>query len=117
MTDTDSILEQHARMSECAIISGEPAKAHAAIERAFATLDEVANDRLSDSDEIRVITSQRVTTVLANAGIETIGDLRSLSFDELAGIQHSGPGTAKQLQNTLASHGMHLRPIAEGVAA
>lgn len=117
MTDTDSILEQHARMSECAIISGEPAKAHAAVERCFATLDEVANARLSDDDEIRVIASQRVTTIFANAGIETIGDLRELSFDEVAAIPQSGPSTAKQLQDTLASHGMHLRPTAEGVAA
>jgi DNA-directed RNA polymerase alpha subunit len=113
----DLVIEQHARMAECAIITGEPAKAHAAIDRAFGAMAEAESYQLADDDGIDMIASQRVTTILENAGVRTIGDLCRLTLDEVAGIRQSGPTIARKLQETLASQGLHLRTSAKGVAA
>ncbi|WDQ16389.1 hypothetical protein [Rhodopirellula sp. P2] len=117
MIDADSIAEMHARMAECAIISGEPAKAHAAIERCFVSLAEAANERLTYADAVVSLDGGRTATLLHRAGIHTIGDLCGLTFDEVREIQLIGKGIAKRLQDALAGHGLHLRPSTEGVAA
>lgn len=114
-TELERIAEQHGRMVEVAIRSQEQAKAHAAVDRAFKILRERAEDCLRDTDDVRRIASDRLTTILNAAGVFTIGQLRSHSREELITIPQIRYRSAEILDQALSRYGLSLRKAEDPV--
>jgi DNA-directed RNA polymerase alpha subunit len=104
-----AIAEQHGRMVECAVISGEPAKAHAAVDRAFQMRTEAIGGRLEMVDDIREVASERIATILRAGGVHTIGDLCSHTRSTLVQIHQIRYRSADILDRELSKHGLGLR--------
>lgn len=107
MQSVPDIAAQHARMVECAIVSGEPAKAHAAIDRAFSVIGEI--DQLTLDSRLDTVISLRIASILEAAGVETIGQLISHSRDELAKINQIRYRSVDLVEIAIARHGFRLR--------
>lgn len=104
----DEIADQHACMVATAIRTGEPAKAHAAVDRAFEAIAEGQRDRVTLDCHISRIAGVRMTTVLTSANYHTVGDLVTSTPQQLnraAGIRWK---SVDILQRSLARHGFKM---------
>ena len=108
LSHPDAIAEYHARAVECAIKTSEPAKAHGAVDRAFALLQEVAKTKLTYDDSIEVILSPRIASILLATGIETIGDLCTYSREALSRISQIRFKSIDVIEESLRKHGFEL---------
>lgn len=99
---------QHSRMVECAIRTQEKAKAHAAVDRAFASLSERSRS-LGADDLLTHILTPRMVTILAGAGILTVGNLCEHSRDSLAQVHQIRYRSVSLIEDALAKHGFSLR--------
>ena len=107
----DELAEQHGRMVECAIKSGEEAKAHAAVARAFALLRQ--KNQVMTSDPLVRILPSRISSILGANGIETIGDLIQHSRESLAAFNQIRYRSVDLIEQELQKHGLRLRPVEE----
>ena len=108
INDPPEIAARHGRMVECAILSGEKDKAIAAVERAFAMLAELADDRVTYDDCIDLIVAPRMVELLHAGGIETVGDLCEHSRDSLVMIHQIRYRSVDLIERSLAKHGLAL---------
>ena len=111
INDPPSIAERHGRMVECAILSDEPAKAHAAVDRAFEMLAELRRDRLTYDDDLELVLSPRMAAILQGGGVYTIGDLCSHSRDSLVQIHQIRYRSVDIIEQSLAKKGLALSRV------
>jgi hypothetical protein len=101
------IAQQHSRMVECAIVSGEPAKAHAAVDAAFVAVRAV--NAISLDSPLESILIGRISTILRGGGIHTVKDLLHHTRDSLKQIQQIRYKSIDLIEEKLANHGLSLR--------
>ena len=103
------IAEQHARMVEVALISGDPAKAHAAVDRAFQSAREQAEIYITNDsyiDELRI--TSRMVTILNGHGIQTVGQLIQYTAEGLQKMAQLRGYSVGLIQYELGKHGFQL---------
>lgn len=115
--DPPAIAAQHAAMVECAILSNEIDKAHAAVDRAFAMMAAHATDRLSWDDDLSLILGNRIVTILNGDGIKTIGDLCVHSRNSLAQIHQIRFRSIDLIERALQRHGFALQKSTKAEAS
>jgi DNA-directed RNA polymerase alpha subunit len=93
----------YARMVEVSLLSDNKPRAIAAIEEAFSSEEVVTYDT-----PIYKLIKDRTTTILHNAGIDTLEELAQESEQSLAMIRNIGPKQIKQLKKLLSDHGYKL---------
>ena len=108
INDAPHIAERHGRMVACAMLSGEKAKAIAAVERGFQMLAELKTDRLTYDDDICLVVRDRMATILNGGGIFTIGDLCSHSRDSLVQIHQIRYRSVDIIERELQRRGLSL---------
>lgn len=98
---------QHLRMVECAIISDEPAKAHAAVDRAFSACKRT--DQVDECTRLEVILSARIASILLAGGIGTVGDVCQHTRDTLVAVHQIRYRSIDLIEQALWRYGYRLR--------
>jgi len=102
------IAEQHGRMVEVAIMDGQKAKAHAAVDRAFEAIAQADIDRITPSSNLSAILKTRITTVLASRGISTVGQLCRRTREDLLQLDMIHHKSIDLIERQLAVYGLEL---------
>jgi DNA-directed RNA polymerase alpha subunit len=101
------IASQHGRMVEIAILRGNRDMAIDIVKEAFRKLDEV--DKVTEDTATVVILGNRIATILAGGGVNTVGDLVSHTRDTLVQIHGLRYRSVDLISEALAKHGLKLR--------
>lgn len=107
LDDLDSIVEQHLRMVGVSMVRGNREMAHAAVDRAFATMEE--SQAVPRWQVIESILNLRIAGILRAGGIDTIGDLCEHTRDTLAEIHQIRYRSISIIERQLARHGHRLK--------
>lgn len=96
----------HSRMVELSILSRQPDRAYAAIDRAFDLMAE--SYRPPPDSPLEAILSLRIAAILASAGLTTIADLQKETRDSLVRINQIRYRSVDLIERELHRHGYQL---------
>jgi hypothetical protein len=100
------IAEQHGRMIEQAILSGNRAHALRIVDRAFETLED---DRIGEGSPVAAILGNQIAVMLERANINSIEQLCKRSRNDLLAIKYVSWGIVKKIIIALQKRGYDLR--------
>ena len=105
----DDAVEQHVRMVECCLLSDEPAKAHAAVDRAFSAMREARGRSITVHDAVGDLVHPRIAGMLDSQGIYTVGDLIEKTREELKRFPQMKYRSIDLIEDALKAAGFELR--------
>ena len=90
-------------------MSGNPARAHAAVDRAFAAIHEAQHQPIANDSHVGAVFSVRIATRLTDLGINTIAELCTFTRASLMAGWHIDHRIVDLIEQGLHSHGFALR--------
>lgn len=104
----DILASQHAQMAEMAMLKGEKAKAHRAIDRAFELARNSPPKTVTLDSPVSAVVNERMCGALEKKRVRTVGDLVTCTREFLMCINNVGMRSVEMVENNLAKHGFSL---------